>query len=322
MKTQDYLYAVSALRVSEENLLKESDLEQLINAPDYKKAIALLTEKGYEKPDGNDFSKMLDNRLLEVWDRVAKSAPEAKSLNMLIIKNDFQNLKAIIKSEVINDDARKYFVSPCVYDPEKMLEAIKERRFADLPELMRETAKKAFDAITKTGNGQYCDIITDVGTLEAILSYAENEEDETLKKYAYEMCTACDLKTAYRCIKTKKNESFVKNALCGSPMLSKDGLVSAVMSGENDFSEYLNSNGLSKYAAAFEKGTSAFEKLCDDELIKTMKQAKMTVFGISPLAGYYVANETEIKCLRIILSAKLSEASDEVIRERMRELYV
>ena len=241
---------------------------------------------------------------------------------MLIIKNDFQNLKAIIKSEVINDDASKYFVSPCVYDPEKMLEAIKERRFADLPELMRETAKKAFDAITKTGNGQYCDIITDVGTLEAILSYAENEEDETLKKYAYEMCTACDLKTAYRCIKTKKNESFVKNAICGSPMLSKDGLVSAVMSGENDFSEYLNSNGLSKYAAAFEKGTSAFEKLCDDELIKTMKQAKMTVFGISPLAGYYVANETEIKCLRIILSAKLSEASDEVIRERMRELYV
>ena len=170
MKTQDYLYAVSALRVSEENLLKESDLEQLINAPDYKKAIALLTEKGYEKPDGNDFSKMLDNRLSEVWDRVVKSAPEAKSLNMLIIKNDFQNLKAIIKSEVINDDARKYFVSPCVYDPEKMLEAIKERRFADLPELMRETAKKAFDAIIKTGNGQYCDIITDVGTLEAILS--------------------------------------------------------------------------------------------------------------------------------------------------------
>ena len=101
MKTQDYLYAVSALRVSEESLLKESDLEQLINAPDYKKAIALLTEKGYEKPDGNDFSKMLDNRLSEVWDRVVKSAPEAKSLNMLIIKNDFQNLKAIIKSEVI-----------------------------------------------------------------------------------------------------------------------------------------------------------------------------------------------------------------------------
>ncbi len=48
----------------------------------------------------------------------------------------------------------------------------------------------------------------------------------------------------------------------------------------------------------------------------------MTVFGISPLAAYYVANEIEIKCLRIILSAKLSEASSEVIRERMRELYV
>jgi len=322
MKTQDYLFAVSALRVSEESLLKESDLEQLINAPDYKKAISLLLEKGYEKPDGNDFSKMLDSRLSQVWDRVRKSAPEAKSLDMLIIKNDFQNLKAIIKSEVINDDAKKYFVSPCVYDPEKMLEAVKERRFGDLPEIMKETAEKAFDTVTKTGNGQYCDIIIDVGTLKAILSYAENEADETLKKYAYEMCAACDIKTAYRCVRTKKNESFAKNAVCGSPVLSKDGLVAAATEGESDFSEYLVSAGFSKYAEALKNGTSAFEKLCDDELIKTVKQAKMTVFGISPLAAYYVANEIEIKCLRIILSAKLSEVSDEVIRERMRELYV
>ena len=322
MKTQDYLYAVSALRVSEESLLKESDLEQLINAPDYKKAISLLAEKGYEKPDGNDFSKMLDDRLAQVWDRVKKSAPEAESLDMLIIKNDFQNLKAIIKSEVISDDAKKYFVSPCVYDPEKMLESVKNRRFADLPEIMRETAEKAFDTITKTGNGQYCDIIIDVGTLKAILSYAEKEADETLKKYAYEMCAACDLKTAYRCIKTKKNENFANNAVCGSPLLSKDGLVAAAMGSESEFSEYLVSVGFSEYAKALENGTSAFEKLCDDRLIQTVKQAKMTVFGISPLAAYYVANEIEIKCLRIILSAKLSEVSNEVIRERMRELYV
>ncbi len=322
MKTQDYLFAVSALRVSEESLLKESDLEQLINAPDYKKAISYLTEKGYEKPNGNDFSKMLDDRLSQVWDRVKKSAPEAESLDMLIIKNDFQNLKAIIKSEVINDDAKKYFVSPCVYDPEKMLESVKSRRFADLPEIMRDAAEKAFDTVTKTGNGQYCDIIVDVGTLKAILSYAEKETDETLKKYAYEMCAACDLKTAYRCIRTKKSESFVKNAVCGSPLLSKDGLVAAATGSESEFSEYLISVGFSEYAKALENGTSAFEKLCDDRLIKTVKQAKMTVFGISPLAAYYVANEIEIKCLRIILSAKLSEVSNEVIRERMRELYV
>lgn len=322
MKTQDYLFAVSALRAGEESLLKESDLEQLINAPDYKKAISFLTEKGYEKPNGNDFSKMLDDRLSQVWDRVKKSASEAESLDMLIIKNDFQNLKAIIKSEVINDDARKYFVSPCVYDPEKMLESVKSRHFADLPEIMRETAEKAFGTVTKTGNGQYCDIIVDVGTLKAILSYAEKETDETLKKYAYEMCAACDLKTAYRCIGTKKNESFAKNAICGSPLLPKDGLVAVATGSEGEFSEYLVSVGFSEYAKALENGTSAFEKLCDDRLIRTVKQAKMTVFGISPLAAYYVANEIEIKCLRIILSAKLSEVSSEVIRERMRELYV
>ena len=44
--------------------------------------------------------------------------------------------------------------------------------------------------------------------------------------------------------------------------------------------------------------------------------------GIGPLAAYYVAKETEIKALRIILSAKISGASNDTVRERMRELYV
>ena len=48
----------------------------------------------------------------------------------------------------------------------------------------------------------------------------------------------------------------------------------------------------------------------------------MTAFGASPLAAYFIAKETELKCIRIILSAKLSHVSGEIIRERMRELYV
>lgn len=322
MKNKDYLFAVSAIRANELSLLKDSDLEQLINAPDYKKAVNILTDKGFKEPDGNNYSEMLDSELEKTWSLINENAPEADALKTFIVKNDFQNLKAIIKSEMTENDAQKYFVSPCVFDAKKMLELVKERKFSLLPEFIAPAAAKAYDTIVKTGNGQLCDIIIDTAALEAVIAFSKKSNDKTLIDYAERFCLFTDLKTAYRSIKTKKNRTFLEAAVAENSLLEKAQLVDAALSGEEAFFELLTQKGFSGEKAALESGTSSFEKYCDDELMRIMKQAKMTVFGISPLAGYYVARETEIKCLRIILSAKLSGASDEIIRERMRELYV
>ena len=85
MKTKDYLYAVSAIRSSENNLLTKTDIERLITSPDYESAIAFLTEKGYEAPKGSNYSEMLDKELEETWDVVKNSAPEAEGLNAFIV---------------------------------------------------------------------------------------------------------------------------------------------------------------------------------------------------------------------------------------------
>ena len=39
MKKNDYLFAVASVRAKENSLLKQGDLEQLINIEDYKKAV-------------------------------------------------------------------------------------------------------------------------------------------------------------------------------------------------------------------------------------------------------------------------------------------
>jgi len=50
--------------------------------------------------------------------------------------------------------------------------------------------------------------------------------------------------------------------------------------------------------------------------------AKHITFGVAPLAAYYVAVEAEVKALRIALSCKRNRVAEEMIRERMRLLYV
>lgn len=322
MKSKDYLFAVSAIRANEMSLLKESDLEQLINAPDYKKAVSILSEKGFDTPDGSNYSEMLDKELEKTWKMIKESAPEATALNAFIVKNDFQNLKAILKSEMTGNNAEDYFVSPCVFESEKMLALISERKFGELPKYISETAKTAYEAIVKTGNGQICDIIIDCAVLEAVIAFAQESDDAVLLDYAQQFCLFTNIKTAYRSIKTNKNRAFLEKAVAENSLVVKSEFIEAVLKGEEEFLSFLAQKGFSNPVQALEHGTSSFEKYCDDELMKIMKKAKMTVFGISPLAGYFVARETELKALRIILSAKLSGVSDDVIRERMRELYV
>jgi V/A-type H+-transporting ATPase subunit C len=53
-----------------------------------------------------------------------------------------------------------------------------------------------------------------------------------------------------------------------------------------------------------------------------MKPQKTNPFTIGPLAAYILARQNEIKCVRMVLSAKLNGLPDDMIRERLREMYV
>ncbi len=52
------------------------------------------------------------------------------------------------------------------------------------------------------------------------------------------------------------------------------------------------------------------------------KEAKRVNFGPEPIIAYIIAKETEIKIIRIIMVGKINKVATEVIRERLRELYV
>ena len=65
-----------------------------------------------------------------------------------------------------------------------------------------------------------------------------------------------------------------------------------------------------------------FEKDCDDYLMSYVKDAKYKSLTPEPIVGYILAKETEVKCVRIIMSCKLNDIDADTIKERVREAYV
>lgn len=64
------------------------------------------------------------------------------------------------------------------------------------------------------------------------------------------------------------------------------------------------------------------EKLRDNYILNFSKIGKYVTFGIEPLVGFITAKENDIKNIRIILSGKLNNISNDKIKERIRDTYV
>lgn len=54
-----------------------------------------------------------------------------------------------------------------------LLKAVKERDFDSLPDFISDAAEKCLEVITKTENGQLCDIAADRACLEAMSGFAK-----------------------------------------------------------------------------------------------------------------------------------------------------
>ena len=318
----NYLYAVANIRANELSLLSRADIDALIDAPDYKTALSLLDGKGYDTSFGSDYSAMLDGETEKTWSLIKSVAPSAEALDIFIVKNDFQNLKAVLKSEKTGDDAEKYLVSPSVIPKELLLKEVKERDFDSLPYFISDAAEKCLEVITKTENGQLCDIAADRACLEAMSGFAKSADNDIVAAYGDIFIKSAVLKTAYRAILTNKKRGFLEEALPDIPEIKKADLIDASLQGTDALYDFVSSLGLESFAEALKNSPSAFEKYCDDAVMENMKKAKYTAFGLGPIAAYIFARMTEIGCVRIILSAKFNGTSEETVRERMRELYV
>lgn len=323
MHDTEFAYGVAHIRAHELSLLTNDNLESMISASNLNEAIRVLGDKGWNT-ESEDFLSMLIEESEKNWNLLCECLPKEHLLDCLIIENDFHNLKTAIKTVFTGEDPQRYFVFPCVYDTQKIKEAIEKKDFSSLPECMAETAQKAYDVLTRLGSGQMADIIIDKQAMAVKLQMAEKSDSALLKNAVAMNVAAANIKIALRCIKTGKSIDFMKKAMSDEcTIIDIETLQKKALEGENAVTSYLEGIKEFSQAASFLKESSTlFEKCLDDAIMEKVKDAKYTAFGVEPIFAYYMAREAEIKNVRVILSLKRNGIYSEEIRKRVREAYV
>lgn len=322
MPEEQYIYAVARIRSKELTLFDKSVLEQLLTCKNYEDCLRILADKGWGNQDDKTAEDILSTEREKTWGLMKELVKDMSIFDTFLYEKDFHNLKAAIKQVYVDKDFLNIYLNNGTINPELIYDAVKNHDFSQLPEYMRPIAQEAYEVQMHTGDGQLCDAILDKAALDTLYKKAKESGNSLFAEYAELRVVTADINIAIRGAKTRKGIEFFQMSIAECDSLNKMNLTEAAQNGVEAIYEYISSTVYEEAVSALKESPSAFERWCDNLIIKRIKPQKYNSFSISPLAAYILARENEIKSVRILLSGKLNNLPEDSIRERLRDMYV
>ena len=322
-KDTDYLFLSARIRSLEKNLLTAQRLEQLLQAPSAENCSQLLADLGYDPiRDETMLQDSLKKQREAVFAELERFMPEKELLDVFRIKYDYHNIKVLLKAP---ESAERLLMDAGTIPAGEL-----RRRYADsgnwqfLPRDMAEAAGKAAALLAETGSAQRSDCVLDRACFDRLRQLAADSHCTYLQNYVRAMIDAANLRSLVRTERLHMDPGFLQEVLFEGGSVPVDTLRAGAGNGA---AALFRSTALREAAELGEeavKGGSltAFEKACDNAVLKTAAGARRVPFGVEVALGYLAAKEAEWTAVRTVLSGRMAGVPAEALRERLREQYV
>ncbi|MGI6153348.1 MAG: V0D/AC39 family V-type ATPase subunit [Christensenellaceae bacterium] len=197
IKDTDYAYSVAYMRTMEAKMLKQADVEALLQFGDLSDAVRFLEERGYQPPPEKEkdddeeepkvvelgkeeIDEMLGQTLEQVWEDIRSVMPEGAPIDILLYQNDFHNMKTILKAVFSKTGWQDLMIGPYTTEPELIYNAVSENAPEELPDFLQRAEKKAYEKLAERNDGQLAEIVLDKAAFEALKTIAEESESQFL----------------------------------------------------------------------------------------------------------------------------------------------
>lgn len=333
MDSMEFTQVIPRLRVLETRLLDKAKIDRMIDGDSANEALKVLQESEYANvmtgvKRAEDYEVVLSKELKRVYELMYDASPSKSLIDLMSIKYDYHNIKVLLKGIFLNKDLSDMLIPVGKVNLSILKHSIDNNNLGDLPSAMRNGIEKTKEVFEGTKDPQQIDIILDNAMFEEMKEIAKELDDRFVDKYVSALIDLTNLKTLLRVKKQNKNRDFLQEVIINGGAIDEDTLVALLNDAPENISNKLtftNYNeiikaGIEDYIKT--DSSSLLEKLIDNYIMDMMKEAKFIPFGVEPILAYVYAKETEIKVIRIIMVGKLNNISGEVIRERLRDIYV
>jgi V/A-type H+-transporting ATPase subunit C len=337
------------IRAVEGKMLGRAQLERMIEAKTAGEAARVLRESGYGRQSGEPelsggegaagggsgsggdggYERLLDEENGKLIGFLGEISPEPMLLNIFLRKNDYHNLKVLMKGELSGHPDDSLLSRSGLIPPQKLAACARERSFRDLPKAMADGYEEAARAYSKALDPQAIDIKLDRAAYAQMLAEAREFGNPFLLGLVVIYIDIANIGAFVRIKAMKKSRDFLRGALLEGGRLDRavferhlsdatvEGFVAALQ-----FTPYgaICEEGLKAWQAT---GTiTAFERLADDFALAYAGAARLRPAGPETIVAYLVAKQAELKNARIVLVGKTNAIPGDTIRERLRRSSV
>ena len=269
--------------------------------------------------DADDYEKLLQAEDKRVSEFILDAMPKNCGMETFLFKNDYHNLKALVKGKYMHADDVDYMLMPKgTYDTATLKEYVYGDDYSALSKTMQQ-ALTDIDAARANGNTspRFIDVTLEKACYKEITDFLKKVKAPAILRYWQINIDLSNVST------------FVRGEKTGNPDALKEGFIEGGLLGTSYFSgdvaqvvEKLRYSDYSKVADCLREGDMvSFERIWDNMLLDVFKEKRNDIFSISPIAGFYVAKKIEIKVVRMICIMLKNDVDKDVIKVRLRELY-
>jgi len=330
IKDIDYLVISARIRAMETQLLTRARMEQILEARSEEEVAKVLQECGYPELDAASPEAMdaaLSAARKAVLEDLGDGVPDTGYLDIFKLKYDYHNVKAILKAAVMGTDPSRMLMDMGRVGTEELREALESGDMSALPAILVSAVEEAQDVLNTTRDPQLSDIVLDRWYYRELSEIAAETGSAFLQGYVRVQIDAANLRTLVRTIRMGKSSEFLKGVLFEGGEVAPEAMEKVSAAHGSGLTELY---AVTRLGAAAEAGAEAlkngslttFEKLCDDAVADYLADSVLVPFGEAPLVSFLAAKETEYTNLRILLLGRMAGIDAEVIRSRLRDVYV
>lgn len=334
MPLPSFAYAAARIFALENKLLTRDRVERMVEASDPSETLKVLSETDYaagisEMVGPHDYEKLLSQEISGIYDLFQTISPDPEITNLFFLKYDFHNLKVLVKARYLDREEDDLLIAAGVTIPLEILkEAIKEGDYSNLPIYIGEALEEIDKAMDFKLDPQRIDLVLDRAMYRHIFDVCKGRKNRFALDYFTLQADLINIRSYLRVRKIDESYEFLKDLLLPGSQLDEDFFLAHIKEPVENIAYSLKN---AKYGKIVEKGVeeynetgslSVYERLMDDFLLDYVKAARWNPLGIEPIIGYLLAKENEVRIIRIIMVGKINNLPAEIIRERLRDVYV
>lgn len=325
----EYLFLTTRVRSLENNMVNHERMEMMLESGKTEDVVRILQECGYGEVSASSMESLEQSLAAErqkTFREIAFFVPNPQVLDVFRMKDDYHNVKVLLKSMIQGIDGTGLLTDAGRVRLGVIQRGIQQNELSGLPTKLQAGITEAREVLSATKDPQLADTILDRYYYEEMFDVAGKAESSFLTGYVRISIDAANLRSIIRTSRMGKGVEFLRTKLFAGGNIDVNRVAETVASGTS-LEDFYGTSLLREAAAAGSQAIQGgsltlFEKLCDDAVSQYLATSRFVPFGEQPVISYLAAKETEYTAVRIIMTGLMAGLNRDIIRERLREIYV